>query len=229
MGSSSGLSPAASSEQSPSLFLQPGQTPPERDERSSAQEPFFRHSTRVEWDQQVGADDPDQRVGADDPFDHPLDDQQQLPLPSFATPPTFRIDLDDPPAQRWRHIVPLYKAELQALVHFVDEQRDDEFGGTLVGGAVIWTLARIAASSSRWYLDADLKAELEGIVEGARAVGVRGLTFDKLLVLNLGYDLLARCTSAVVQPPGGGAPIHLRNMDWDASKRVMLEWLCPVC
>eukprot|EP00931_Biecheleriopsis_adriatica_P045111 TRINITY_DN25854_c0_g1_i4.p1 TRINITY_DN25854_c0_g1~~TRINITY_DN25854_c0_g1_i4.p1 ORF type:complete len:368 (-),score=54.40 TRINITY_DN25854_c0_g1_i4:170-1273(-) len=77
-----------------------------------------------------------------------------------------------------------------------------------LSGPLVWAVSR----AGQLFMDDDQKRELEGIAAEAADVG---LDFNTLFALNVGYDMMARCTSAIVAQEGAG-PIHLRNMDWDA-------------
>lgn len=127
---------------------------------------------------------------------------------TWVPPEPWEVDLDAPPEVRWRHIVPHYMPWLKHLADYVAEVETKEYG------SVLSVLLRTGVSwVSRLHIDEEFQRELKGIAEITAEVG---LNYDKLLVLNLGYDLLARCSSAVVECPNGGGPVHLRNMDWDA-------------
>jgi hypothetical protein len=64
--------------------------------------------------------------------------------------------------------------------------------------------------SSEW-IPSSLRLELSGIATHTSKVG---FCYSDLLLLNIGYDTLARCTSAVIQRKNGSI-VHVRNMDWD--------------
>ena len=125
----------------------------------------------------------------------------------WSAPPVYAVDLDQPPRERWKHIVADYMPELTVLVEYFNTTEREEYGRC--AGSVIRSVGSVM---SQIHTDGDLCQELQGIAELTAGIG---LTYDRLLLLNCGYDVLARCTSAVVSSPGG-APAHLRNMDWDA-------------
>jgi len=80
-------------------------------------------------------------------------------------------------------------------------------------------------------MPAAYREEMAGIASVTSAVG---LTYDRLVLLNIGYDCIARCTSAVVQPALDDpainvlpAPFHARHFDWDSPELIgMVRELC---
>ena len=93
---------------------------------------------------------------------------------------------------------------------FIVKTEVDEFG--TVGP---WFAALIKASFAtgwRLIMTSELSEEIEGIAE---ITAKHGLDYRTLLVLNIGYDLVARCTS-IVAPTADGTPCLLRNMDWES-------------
>lgn len=130
------------------------------------------------------------------------------PSRTWATPPLFMVDLDAPAECRWEHIVKKYLPSLRELVRYLKATEEEEYGSCF-GPALRW----IVSWMGQFYLDTEFRKEIEGIASHTASIG---LTYDKLVVLNVGYDLLARCTSAVVACPSTGEPVHLRNMDWES-------------
>ena len=123
-------------------------------------------------------------------------------------PPAYVIDLDLPPCERWAHVVRKSLPQLNRLAEYLSSTEQAEYGRC--AGDVV---RRVGSLVSQAQTDPELYAEMQGIAELTAGLG---LTYDKLLILNCGCDVLARCTSAVVRSPNGGPPMHLRNMDGDA-------------
>lgn len=111
---------------------------------------------------------------------------------------------------RWQHIINRYLPEFDRMKAFIVKTEIAEFGS--VGP---WFAAVIKASFAggwRLVMPPELSEELEGIAD---ITTKHGLDYKTLLLLNLGYDLVARCTSIVV-PAVDGTPCLLRNMDWES-------------
>lgn len=129
--------------------------------------------------------------------------------------PVYHIDLDLPPQERWRVVCEDYAHLFHKLGQYVDDSAVEDFGATLgksLLNVVSWTLSSTGKSG----LTPELHQELEGISKYS------GLSMAKLLLLNIGYDLLARCTSIVSQTTDGH-PFHLRTLDWGEEGCILRE------
>lgn len=111
---------------------------------------------------------------------------------------------------RWTHIINKYLCEFQRLKEFIVKTEIDEFGA--IGPFFTAGIKMVFAANWRLILTPELSQELEGIAE---ITSKFGLDYRTLLILNIGYDLVARCTSAVTHAPDG-TPYLLRNMDWES-------------
>jgi len=126
----------------------------------------------------------------------------------WSPPRPFIIDLSLPPASRWEHIAAEFRDDMADLYREyllaaeAELGRFHSFGST----ALHYFFRRLASR--------EVYAELQGL---AAALEGTGWTVATLAAFNLGYEVVARCTSACVQIPA--TPVdtmaHLRNMDWD--------------
>ena len=124
--------------------------------------------------------------------------------------PRYEVNLDDPPQQRWQHIIQDYKEHFPTVIDFVDDMI-----GTGVSSSIITTvLANFNDKGKIFYSE-----ELEGIAS------VSGLPIGKIALLQVAYEVFAACTSVVVDMPSSNisglddikqesAPFHIRTMDW---------------
>ena len=158
------------------------------------------------------------------------------------------MNLDLPPTQRWKHIIPLFKEKLKILSEAMKLQKIEEMGfesvanffGSLVSykysstktdidddidarvlnvnkklkkeNSTEWTLENLPEFYQLKELPSYFEAEVEGIASQTSAYG---LNKRDVMLLNLGYDFLARCTSCVFEKLDEVAPFHIRAMDWD--------------
>ena len=155
-------------------------------------------------------------------------------------PPHFTVDLSLPPSQRYVHIAPHFKDDIEDLSRLFDDIVKAFFPEFLSGS--LHLLARLAL---RRVCSAEENAELKGI---AAATGAK---MHLLVAFNVLLDLLLGCTSGGVKvdephnPPSdtSAAPgwpmspaaleqlpwteriLHFRTLDWgmDPLRRVVIE------
>ncbi len=151
-------------------------------------------------------------------------------LQGYSPPARFVIDLDAPPRERWKGVARAYLDHFEGVLAYIREVQIRDFGGEQIGPRFVSLLATCASWLSRAHTPAYLREELLGFAE---VTASKGLDYDKLLLLNLGYDFLARCTSAIVEVKDK-PPVHLRHMDWDCpalvnmvSKTTLRHNCCP--
>lgn len=114
--------------------------------------------------------------------------------------PTYVIDLDLPPNQRWTEICSnsSYKLVMANLLDALEDFLDNS--------SVINELGKLI---NNYYFPQEYAQELQGC---AAAMGVE---YGWLSIVNLGYELTEACTSIVSQTIDGKI-YHVRNMDfWD--------------
>jgi acid ceramidase len=128
---------------------------------------------------------------------------------TFSNPPNYILNLDLPPSERWISIIKNYKNKLKPLVDFLNKSEQEEIGSTPAS-----IMGSISSMISKVFTPTFIVEELEGI---ASITAEEGLTFKKLLMLNIGYSLITRCTSGIIEVEGL-APFHIRNMDWEGQE-----------
>lgn len=130
---------------------------------------------------------------------------EDFSYPGYEQVPKFIVDLDQDPALRWAHIVKSYIPELKILSEELDIEQLKEIGSTSVSTWIAYFCKSIQENKMSYLLD-----ELKGIASITKEFG---LSLSKLIILNMGYSLVARCTSGCVN--GESVPYHFRTMDWD--------------
>lgn len=121
-------------------------------------------------------------------------------LPDPQPVPTYVIDLDLPPNQRWTEICSnaSYKAVMSDLLDALEDFLDNS--------SLINDLGKLI---NNHYFPQEYALELQGC---AAAMGVE---YGWLSLVNLGYEVTEACTSIVAQTVNGKI-YHVRNMDfWD--------------
>jgi len=121
-------------------------------------------------------------------------------LPDPQPVPTYVIDLDLPPNQRWTQICSneTYKAVMGSLL----DALEDLFGNSTL-------LEDLGKTINNYYYPTEYAQEIQGC---AAAMGVE---YGWLSMVNLGYEVTSACTSIVAQTTEGKI-YHVRNMDfWD--------------
>ena len=119
--------------------------------------------------------------------------------------PRVRIDLSQPPEERWRF---MDAAQCTAIHALTDTYLKDL--GSLADIAA--QIAPIAAE----HLEPTVLQELRSLAEHAH------IDESRLLLANLYYDafrILIGCTAFAIDGPDG--PIHARNLDWWAPNRLL--------
>jgi hypothetical protein len=113
----------------------------------------------------------------------------------FTNCPTYTINLDAPPGQRWDHIIPDFRDKIPLATQLADEM----LGSTACSMITALGLAQYTGMVAHC-------EELQGIANGT------GMKLGKVLLLQLAYEAFAACTSVIVN--GKDHPIHIRTMDW---------------
>ncbi|KAL9658529.1 hypothetical protein ABK040_006068 [Willaertia magna] len=129
--------------------------------------------------------------------------------------PHYVIDLNTKPRERWKPIIKDFLPLMEPLNSYLDKIAKEEVGGA----------APLAMFFSSWFIknilqtmSDDMIEELQGMAELTSGMG---LTFERLLHLNIGYSLVAMCTAATVKEEDSiskkenNGIFHLRNLDWD--------------
>jgi len=123
------------------------------------------------------------------------------PKPDPQPIPKYVINLDLPPAQRWKQICsnPTFQNVSQYLVNTASSLLPD-------GGTYLELIGRIL---NEYYFPAEYAQEIQG------CAAVLGVSFGWVSLMNLGYEVSDACTSIVAQTTDGKI-YHARNLDfWD--------------
>lgn len=110
----------------------------------------------------------------------------------------FQINLDDPPQDRWKHILPYYQDKVTLCLELID---------TLVGKGLLNSVATAVFAKANSSGKIFYNAEIEGIAHQT------GVPVGRIVMLQLAYEFFAACTSVVVNVDG--LPFHIRTMDWE--------------
>ena len=120
------------------------------------------------------------------------------------------VNLDQPPGERWSHIVQAYVEVLPNVINLID---------TILGEGIVASIANAVFSGLNRIGVVYYHQELEGIAK------VSGIPVGKVALLQIAYEVFAACTSIVVdmdmtQNDGESGhstvtPFHIRTMDWE--------------
>lgn len=118
--------------------------------------------------------------------------------------------MDQPPCERWNHIIKEYIHHFEGVISAID---------TILGEGVIANISTSVFSGLNSIGKIYYNEELQGISKSS------GISIGKISLLQIAYEVFAACTSIVVnmeQPDGRVCPYHIRTMDWEMN---MLEAL----
>jgi len=116
----------------------------------------------------------------------------------------FAVNLDDPPEDRWKHVVKSYEKELNDLVKYLKNSMDQQMGSySKYFGFLFWLWGMRLPSSTY--------NEISGIVSAVSLDD--GIDFRTVLAVNMFYDISAACTSLIGRKSDGSL-IHGRNLDY---------------
>jgi hypothetical protein len=118
----------------------------------------------------------------------------------FENVPSYDVDLDLPPEDRWTHIINDYKDKLPIVLE-ASKDLLGEYGESIV--------PPIISFASYFGLVAHMK-ELHGIAKAAN------LSFGQVVLLQITYEASTGCTSVIKgRFEAAGSPLHIRTMDWE--------------
>lgn len=146
------------------------------------------------------------------------------PAPNTKVP-TYVVNLDLPPSQRWNQIAKIYQKEILALLAHIKEFIVDfnpKFQELIK--LVDNDLGRIITTMPQPYAD-----EMQGIAN------VTGAPLGEIVLYNIFYEIFTVCTSIVGQDANGNM-LHARNLDfglflgWDIANNTwtVSEMLRPL-
>lgn len=109
--------------------------------------------------------------------------------------PKFVIDLNEKSENRWNDVINIYKTKFDKIINVMDKLLKG-FKQT----ALLWII---------WYY-----SEQVFYIDELRAISIKtGIMLEKIILLQLCYELFACCTSILINE--NGKIIHYRTMDWE--------------
>nr|XP_018909236.1 PREDICTED: acid ceramidase-like isoform X1 [Bemisia tabaci] len=126
------------------------------------------------------------------------------PVPPIHGPlsiPSFKVDLDLPPKQRWKEVVTAKKTEMELFLQFIRNNTDRIFGKK-VFRVVEKYLPKLLPSLPPIY-----QKEMRGIAETAE------MEVGDVVLFNIFYEFFSLCTSVVMEGKDG-TMYHGRNLDF---------------
>lgn len=115
--------------------------------------------------------------------------------------PWFTVDLDQPPAERWKEVAGKYKQEIVDLIGVVKQLSFPFFHGKLIQ----WVDRHLSPWNER--LPQPYQDEIKGISQ------VVGLPVGEIVLFNVFYEVFTVCTSIVAEDSNGKL-YHARNLDF---------------
>lgn len=123
--------------------------------------------------------------------------------------PVYEIDLKVKPCDRWNHIIDENRQLLLVMSSKINEEIRNTLG--FFNAYIIFPIFFTIVIFTSWLLDPIFVQEMRGISKRS------GISLRKIIMLNVGYDFLAKCTSSIVYDKKNNKIWHLRNMDWDSN------------
>jgi beta subunit of N-acylethanolamine-hydrolyzing acid amidase len=120
--------------------------------------------------------------------------------------PTYTLNLDLPPHERWKHIIPNYPTLHSMIMSIISQILDSlvpEITKPLVRLIMAGTLTKLAND--------EFTEELKGISD------ISGCPLWALIAYNICYDFMAGCSSGGMKTIGEDGKeefFHYRNLDW---------------
>jgi len=123
------------------------------------------------------------------------------PPPKNTTVPTYVVNLDKDPTERWQEIAKIYTPQIKDLVETVKEFISAFFGDKVVDFLVNY-LSRLDGKLPQPYAD-----ELRGIANETQ------VPLGEIVLYNIFYEIFTVCTSIVAEDEQGHL-YHARNLDF---------------
>lgn len=115
----------------------------------------------------------------------------------YTLVPKFTVNLDLKPEKRWNDIIDTYKTKFESVMIILDDMINN-FG-----------FAGIILKWLTWFY-----SEKVFYIEELRAISKRSrVKLEKLIIMQLCYELFACCTSILINE--GDNILHYRTMDWE--------------
>lgn len=118
--------------------------------------------------------------------------------------PRIRVDLGDPPSERWRALAPFVREAREMTESYLKD----------LGDSALW--ASLVDAYRMAFVPPDIGAEVEAIA------AMIDKTPGEVLIANLYYDAfraIIGCTAFAVETPSG--PLHARNLDWWTERNIL--------
>jgi len=130
---------------------------------------------------------------------------EPLPDGTAKTITTYTVNLDEPAATRWKHVVEPNAAQILNLTHVIFGTLEKIFGAKLMNNI----LTSLRASLPKYYarLPEDFGEELAGIADAT------GIDSALIFIYNIFYTVFGACTSIVAEDAEGSI-WHARNLDF---------------
>lgn len=110
----------------------------------------------------------------------------------------FRVDLDDPPRQRWKHVMMANKEKARVTMSYLFSSLPKTVHAEI----------NVLVSNAEARLPLWAREEMLGVAD------VLNVTFGDVVVVNLFFEITPFCTSIVSQSAASGKIYHARNMDF---------------
>uniref|UniRef100_A0A8D9EV87 Acid ceramidase n=2 Tax=Cacopsylla melanoneura TaxID=428564 RepID=A0A8D9EV87_9HEMI len=157
------------------------------------------------------------------PFQGCYDEEELLVAKSKNKIPTYNVNLDLPPDQRWTELVLDKQDEIANLLSNMKNHTDEIFGHSIFR-LIDSYMPLLGKTLPRVYYE-----ELAGVARDS------GVTIGEMTVFNLFYEFFSFCTSIVMEGKDGQM-YHGRNLDfglflgWDPKNQTWLttEYLRPL-
>ena len=110
----------------------------------------------------------------------------------------FRVDLDDPPHVRWKHIMKANREGARATMFYLFSSLPE----------TVHSEVDVLISNAEARLPAWAREEMLGVADALN------VTFGDVVIVNLFFEITPFCTSIVSQSAASGSIYHARNMDF---------------
>lgn len=113
----------------------------------------------------------------------------------YRSIPRFTVNLDEKPENRWNDVINEYKTKFNDVLNVMDR--------------LLQGFTRTALTWLTWFY-----SEQVFYIDELKAISAKsGIELEKLIILQLCYELFACCTSILINE--GEKIIHYRTMDWE--------------
>jgi hypothetical protein len=110
----------------------------------------------------------------------------------------FRVDLDDPPRERWMNVMKANREGARATISYLFSSLPE----------TVHSEVDVLISNAEARLPAWAREEMLGVADALN------VTFGDVVIVNLFFEITPFCTSIVSQSAASGLIYHARNMDF---------------